>query len=158
MAGPPWVRITGPHNSGKTALVEALVRELTARGLRIGTIKRAGCQFDLDHPGKDTWRHRQAGAVATIIYSDDQLALVQDISAPPELPALVAQHFADCDLVLAEGRRLSEGPEIRLGESSDDGADIPVAALPKGYDLPEDLISSLADRLQELISRPAHGQ
>src|SRR5512143_21431 len=74
----PIVSVVGKSDSGKTTLLEKLVKELTSRGYRIGTIKHDVHSFEIDHPGKDSWRHKQAGASATVISSPAKLALVVD--------------------------------------------------------------------------------
>lgn len=145
----PYVRIIGGKNTGKTCLVEALVRTLSARGLRVGTIKHDAHQFEVDYPGKDTWRHRQAGSVATLICSASKLALMRDLEETPSVSELVATYFADCDVVLVEGYKSDEGPAICLGGLETAGETL--AALPKGHDLTEAQIRELADLIQTLL-------
>ncbi len=144
---PPYVRIVGPKNSGKTALVEALVAELTRRGRRVGTIKHDAHDFVVDYPGKDSWRHRQAGAVATVICSATQLALMRDTDGAPTVAALVARYFGDCDLVLVEGYRADDGPAICLQGITVGGPML--AALPQGYGLTPEQIRDVADLLDK---------
>lgn len=140
---PPYFRIVGPKNSGKTALVEALVAELTRRGRRVGTIKHDAHDFVVDYPGKDSWRHRQAGAVATVICSATQLALMRDAEGAPTVATLVDQYFGHCDLVLVEGYRADDGPAICLQGITVDGP--VVAALPQGYGLTSEQVRAVAD-------------
>jgi len=146
--GPPYVRVAGPKNSGKTCLIEALLRELTARGLRIGTIKHDAHQFEIDNPGKDTWRHRQAGSVATVICSGTKLALMRDMQDAPPVSELVERYLPDCDLVLVEGYKSDRGPVIALGGITVAGEVL--ASLPNGYSLSEEQVTELADRLAQL--------
>lgn len=107
------IGIAGWKNSGKTTLVEALVTELTARGLRIGTIKHAHHAFEIDRPGTDSFRHRAAGAAKVTIVSDRRVATIEELGErePPALDALLAG-MADCDLVLIEGYKTGDHPKI----------------------------------------------
>jgi molybdopterin-guanine dinucleotide biosynthesis protein B len=107
--------IVGWKNSGKTTLVEALVREMTARGLRVSTIKHAHHSFDIDVPGKDSYRHREAGAREVIVVSAERWALIHElrtVSEPP-LDELIVK-LAPCDLVLVEGLKQGTHPKIEV--------------------------------------------
>lgn len=145
----PYVRIIGPKNSGKTCLVEALVRELSSGGLRVGTIKHDAHHFEVDHPGKDTWRHRQAGSVATLICSPTQLALMRDVADTPTVPELVGRYLDDCDLVLVEGYKSDEGPAICLAGLTATGQTL--ASLPHGHGLTANQITELARVVRTLL-------
>jgi molybdopterin-guanine dinucleotide biosynthesis protein MobB len=103
---PAVVGIVGRSGSGKTTLIERLMPELTSRGLRVATIKRTA-RFDIDTPGKDSWRHSRAGADAYVVASASQLAFVEALGPrpEPELHDIVPRFFADFDLVLCEGYR-----------------------------------------------------
>jgi molybdopterin-guanine dinucleotide biosynthesis protein B len=96
--------IVGWHNSGKTTLVVALVRELTARGYRVSTVKHAHHEFDVDTPGKDSWHHREAGAEEVMVGSNKRWVLMHELrgSKEPELDELLS-HMSPVDLVLVEG-------------------------------------------------------
>ena len=74
----PIVSIVGKSDSGKTTLIEKLIAELTRRGFRVATIKHNRHGFDIDHEGKDSWRHKRAGAVATVVASPGRAALIED--------------------------------------------------------------------------------
>jgi molybdopterin-guanine dinucleotide biosynthesis protein B len=104
MAEPRLFGIAGWKNSGKTTLLAALVTELTARGYRVSTIKHAHHEFDIDHKGRDSYKHREAGAHETLIVSQRRLALMREMRGDPEpsLPEIVSM-LAPCDLVLVEG-------------------------------------------------------
>lgn len=107
--------IVGWKNSGKTTLVEALVREMTARGLRISTVKHAHHAFDIDVPGKDSYRHREAGAHEVIVASGQRWALMHELRNVPQPPLddLIAK-LAPCDLVLVEGFKHGRHPKIEV--------------------------------------------
>ena len=81
---PPIVCFVGRSNSGKTTLIERLILELTQSGYRVATIKHAGHGFDLDTEGKDSWRHKRAGASQVVVLSKGSLAMFVDV--PEELP------------------------------------------------------------------------
>jgi molybdopterin-guanine dinucleotide biosynthesis adapter protein len=107
--------LTGWSGSGKTTLLTAMLPELIARGLSVSTVKHAHHGFDLDRPGKDSWRHREAGAREVLIGSGVRWALMHELrGAPePELPALLAQ-MAAVDLVLVEGFKANPHPKIEV--------------------------------------------
>ncbi len=96
--------VVGWKNSGKTGLMERLVREFTARGLRIATIKHAHHTFDVDHQGTDSARHRAAGAAQVLLTSSRRWALMSELGEAPEPPlAALIEKLDPCDLVLVEG-------------------------------------------------------
>jgi molybdopterin-guanine dinucleotide biosynthesis adapter protein len=105
--------ISGWKNSGKTGLVERLVAELTVRGHRISTIKHAHHEFDIDKPGADSFRHRQAGAREVTIVSGARFAIMHELRGAPE-PTLheILARLAPCDLVLVEGYKREPIPKI----------------------------------------------
>lgn len=111
---PPVISVVGRKNAGKTTLVVALVRELTARGYRVGTIKHDAHAFQIDHEGKDSWRHAEAGAVTVAIASAARCAVIRQTPGEPALEELVARHFEDVDLVLTEGYRRGSAPRIEV--------------------------------------------
>jgi len=104
--------IIGYSNTGKTTLIEKLVPLFTAQGLRVAAIKHAHHGFDMDRPGKDSYRYRQAGAHQVLIATADRWALLTETPRPATLADLVAQ-LAPCDLVIVEGFR-SEGTFPRI--------------------------------------------
>lgn len=114
---PPVAAIAGFSNSGKTTLLEKLIREMTRRGLRVGTIKHDVHGFEMDRKGKDTWRHKQAGASTTIISSPRQIGMVKDVDHdhdPLELAALMPE----TDLILLEGYKSADIPKIEIFRSA----------------------------------------
>ena len=110
---PPIVCFVGRSNSGKTTLIEKLIPELTQEGYRIATIKHAGHGFDLDTEGKDSWRHKRAGASQVVVLSKSTLAMFTDV--PEELPVEeVRDRFVNdgIDLIIAEGWKSEGFPKV----------------------------------------------
>ena len=107
--------VTGWKNSGKTVLVERLVAEITGRGLTVSTLKHAHHGFDVDQPGKDSHRHRAAGASQVLVASGRRWALMTELRGDPEpcLDALVAR-LDPVDLVLVEGYKRDRHPKIEV--------------------------------------------
>ncbi len=105
--------VTGWKDSGKTTLVERLVAEITARGVSVSTIKHAHHAFDVDQPGRDSHRHRQAGAGQVLISSGRRWALMSELRGAPEarLDDLIAR-LDPVDLVLVEGFKRERHPKI----------------------------------------------
>ncbi len=111
---PPIVSIVSKKNSGKTTLLEKLIPELCRRGYRVGTVKHDHHGFDIDREGKDTWRHKQAGAATVVISSPKKIALVKDVDAEMDLDRIVTRFFGDMDLVLTEGYKQGGKPQIEV--------------------------------------------
>ena len=106
--------VIGWKNSGKTSLMERLVAEITGRGFSVSTVKHVHHDVDLDHPGKDTYRHRIAGAREVVLASAGRLAImVEHREAEPELPAVLAR-LAPVDLVLVEGYKRDAHPKVEV--------------------------------------------
>lgn len=105
--------ITGRKNSGKTGLVERLVAHFIAQGLRVSTVKHAHHEIDVDHPGRDSFRHRAAGAAEVIVASPHRWALMGEMrgASEPPLDALLAK-LSPVDLVLIEGYKTASHPKI----------------------------------------------
>lgn len=105
--------ITGWKNAGKTGLMERLVTEITRRGITVSTIKHAHHSFDVDHPGKDSYRHRAAGASEVLLASRTRVALMQELCDAPEptLAELLAR-LNPVDLILIEGYKRDTHPKI----------------------------------------------
>jgi molybdopterin-guanine dinucleotide biosynthesis protein B len=114
---PPIVSIVGKSDAGKTTLLEKLVRELKKRGYRIGTIKHDVHGFDIDHEGKDSWRHKEAGACTVAISSPKKLALVKDVESEEPLDSLASKYFQDVDIILTEGYKKEGKPKIEVFRS-----------------------------------------
>ena len=110
--------IAGFKNAGKTTLVVDLVRELTDRGLRVATVKHAHHDFDIDHPGKDSYLHRQAGATEVIVASARRWAHISELDDGPEPPLEeLLTHIGEADLVLVEGYKHGDHPRLEVRRS-----------------------------------------
>lgn len=107
--------LVGRSGSGKTTLIETLLPCLTARGLAVSTMKHAHHGFDIDRPGKDTWRHREAGAAEVMVVAGDRWALLaeQRDDTEPDVDALI-HRMAPVDLLLIEGFRAHSHPKIEV--------------------------------------------
>lgn len=99
--------IAGYSGAGKTALIERLIPALQARGQRVSVVKHAHHRFDIDHVGKDTYRHREAGAFEVVIASDQRLALIREFEQTTELTVhqMIGELSPGVDWVLVEGFR-----------------------------------------------------
>lgn len=115
---PPVLSIVGCSKCGKTTMVERLVSELTRRGYAVGTLKHDVHGFSMDQEGKDTWRHRQAGARATMIIGPGQIGLVRstppgELSVDDAIPLL-----GPVDLVITEGFKREKFAKIEIFSSA----------------------------------------
>ena len=109
---PPIVSIAGKSNTGKTTFAVKLITELSRRGYRIGSAKHTHHDIDLDRRGKDSWRHKQAGANTTLVVTDRQIAMVKD-DPQPDIEKM-RSYLADMDLILAEGFKRQPLPKIEV--------------------------------------------
>lgn len=108
------VGLVGWSGAGKTTLIERMLAALRARGLSVSTVKHAHHGFDLDQPGKDTWRHREAGAQEVLVAGGARWALLHEVAGPePGLPDLLAR-LSPVDLVLVEGFKRHAYPKIEV--------------------------------------------
>ena len=105
--------VVGWKNAGKTGLMERLVTEITGRGISVSTVKHAHHTFDVDHPGKDSHRHRVAGAREVLLSSRNRVALMQELrdEEEPSLAALLTR-LSPVDLVLIEGYKRDDHPKV----------------------------------------------
>ncbi|MDM7999640.1 MAG: molybdopterin-guanine dinucleotide biosynthesis protein B [Dehalococcoidia bacterium] len=108
------VSIVGRSNSGKTTLLEKLIAELKRRGYTVAAVKHSGSDFQLDHPGKDSWRLAQAGSDAVLLASPTRLAFVQKASRPPSLQDVIDFLGNGYDFILVEGFKGSSVPKIEV--------------------------------------------
>ena len=114
------IGFAGYSGSGKTTLVEKLIPALKLRGLRVSVVKHAHHKFDIDHPGKDTFRHREAGAFEVVVASQNRLALMREFEQPSELTVhqLIAELYEGVDWVLVEGFKHSDLLKIEVWRAS----------------------------------------
>lgn len=109
------IGFAGWSGSGKTSLIEKVVAVLAARGLDVSLIKHAHHTFDIDHEGKDSWRHRQAGCREVLVSSGRRWSLMHELRGDPELPLdELLQKLSPCDLVLVEGFKHAPIPKIEV--------------------------------------------
>ncbi len=142
-----WILgLTGWSGSGKTTLLTALLPGFVARGLSVSTVKHAHHGFDLDQPGKDSWRHRQAGAREVMISSGERWAIMHELTGPePALHELIS-HLAPVDLVLVEGFKTNPHPKIEVFR--------PSLARPPAWPGRHDIVAIAADASIESASIP----
>lgn len=111
---PPILSIVGKSGSGKTTLLEKLIPELKRRGYRVGTIKHhAHAGFEIDQPGKDTWRHARAGSDHVVIAAPDKIASIRNLDGPLSLDQ-IALGMTDVDLILTEGFKRGGKPALEV--------------------------------------------
>lgn len=109
------IGVAGFKNAGKTTLVEKLVTELTARGHRVSTVKHAHHSFDIDHEGRDSFRHRKAGAGEVAVVSRHRWAIIHELREEEEPPlADILGKLAPCDLVIVEGYKRDGHDKIEV--------------------------------------------
>ena len=161
----PIVSIVGCSGSGKTTLVEKLIPELNRRGWKVATIKHNRHGFEIDREGKDSWRHRRAGAAVTVLASPGKVAVMADTDGDPGLEDLSDRFIRGVDIILSEGFKKNPHPKIEvyrraLGKeflSRDDSALMAVAGDDPGgltvprYDLED--VGGLADLIETKVVR-----
>jgi molybdopterin-guanine dinucleotide biosynthesis adapter protein len=150
--------LAGWSGSGKTTLMTALIPEFVGRGLKVSTIKHAHHGFDLDQPGKDSWRHRQAGASEVLVVSERRWALMHELRDAPEpgFDALLAR-ITPVDLLLVEGFKRHPHPKIEvyrrsLGKPPLHPADPFIVAVACEEELPQLAVPRLPLGKPELIA------
>lgn len=132
----PIVSIVGKSNSGKTTLLEKIIAELVGRGYRVATFKHNVHGFNIDHEGKDSYRHKKAGASMTVVSSPHQLALVRDVDHDYSFEEIRDNYIKDVDIILTEGFKVNAYPKIEVFRS----------------ELKRDLISGKDDNLLAVAS------
>lgn len=115
---PPVISLIGKPDCGKTTLLEKLIPELKSRGYRVGTIKHHVHEFTMDHEGKDTWRHKKAGAGVVALSSPTGLGVIRDTDHDSQVAELTARYFYDVDLVITEGYKHLNLPKIEVFRSA----------------------------------------
>lgn len=123
MPEPRIFGVTGWKNTGKTTLLAALVSELGSRGFKVSTVKHAHHAFDVDHEGRDSWKHRKAGTHETMVSSGRRWALMHELDKDEnELTlAQIVSKMSPCDLVLVEGYKRDSHPKIEVFGSGASG-------------------------------------
>lgn len=161
----PVISFIARPNHGKTTLLEKLLAELARRNIKAGVIKHHVHEFEFDKKGKDTWRHKQAGAHTVILSSPAGIGLVRDVASDKDVDELVNLYFSEMDIVLTEGYKWEHYPKIEVfraarGGTPLDGCNATWAAFVSDADLQTDLprfglddISQLADFLLEQFPR-----
>jgi len=110
----PIVSIVGTSDSGKTTLLEKLIPELIKKGYRVATIKHDVHGFEVDREGKDSWRHKKAGAKTTIISSPQKIAVINDTDKDLSLEEIRTRYVHDVDLIISEGYKREAYPKIEV--------------------------------------------
>jgi len=133
----------GYSGSGKTTLVEQLIVRMKRAGQRVSVVKHAHHAFDIDHEGKDSWRHRQAGAFEVVIASDRRLAKIREFEerADPTVHDLIAE-LSGCDWVLVEGFKRAHLPKIEIWRAE--------TAQPAQYPLDAHIVAVCTDSASQL--------
>lgn len=108
----PILSVTGTSNSGKTTLMEKIIAELSRRGYRVAAVKHTLHDFDIDQKGKDSWRHRQAGAVTSVLSSSRMVAVIEKVSHDLSIAELTRRYVEGVDIVIVEGHKKNDYPKI----------------------------------------------
>ena len=131
----PVISLVGKSGVGKTTALERIIREIKRRGYRVGTVKHDTHGFEMDKPGKDSWRHAQAGSDAVVVAGPRKMALIRKTDGEMPLEEIV-ELMGDLDLVITEGYKRGNRPKIE------------VSRLERGTELlcqPDELIGIMAD-------------
>jgi molybdopterin-guanine dinucleotide biosynthesis protein B len=161
---PPVISVVGKSGSGKTVFLEKLIAVLKSRGLKIGVIKHDPHGFEIDTPGKDSWRHAQAGSATVVLSSPERLALIKRLDKEMTLDAVVSTYLQDVDLVITEGYKTGPKKKIEVSrrERSQDlvspPQDLIAIVTDQSFDLPVphfglDDAQAVADLLEEEVLR-----
>lgn len=113
----PLVIIAGWSGSGKTTFLEKLIPEFRKRDLRVGAIKHHHGEFELDRPGKDSWRHKEAGAEITLISSPEKIGMIMDMDHDPGIDELTP-YLLNMDIIVVEGYKGAKKPKVEIFRSA----------------------------------------
>lgn len=136
----PIISVVGKSGVGKTTFLEKLVAELKRRGYRVATVKHDVHGFDIDRPGKDSWRLAQAGSDSVVIASPQRLALIKRLDRELALSEIAA-FLTDIDIILAEGYKRGDAPKIEVSRRERGGELLCTA---------DDLVAIVSDQLFDL--------
>lgn len=139
------VSFVAKSGTGKTTLLEKVIASLKERGYRVGVVKHDAHRFDIDHPGKDSYRLTAAGADTMLISSPEKLAMVKKHTASPPIEELLSTYFTDVDIVLTEGFKKSSMPKIELHRRERSAT-----LLCRGEDFDPSLVAVASDERLEL--------
>ena len=109
----PIISVVGISGVGKTTFIEKLIPELKRRGFKVGTIKHNSHGFEMDKPGKDSWRHKKAGADLTLLSSPTQIGMVMDVDHDYDQEELIP-FFQGIDIIIAEGYKRGDKPKFEI--------------------------------------------
>lgn len=109
----PIISVAGISDVGKTTFIEKLIPELKRRGFKVGTIKHNSHGFEMDKPGKDSWRHKKAGADITLLSSPTQIGMVMDVDHDHDQEELIP-FFQGIDIIIAEGYKHGDKPKLEI--------------------------------------------
>jgi molybdopterin-guanine dinucleotide biosynthesis protein B len=123
--GIPHLSFVGRSSTGKTTVIERLIPVLTGKGIRVAVIKHHPHDFEIDIPGKDTYRYKKAGATMSILASPGKIAIVEDTRTELTLAEIISRYVRDVDLLIIEGFKREEVPKIEVFQRKE-GADNPV--------------------------------
>lgn len=110
----PVVSIVGRSGSGKTTLLEKVIKELTRKGYTVGVLKHDAHGFEIDHAGKDSWRHKKAGAVAVALSCPEKFAVIKDVDEEWAPERIISSYLNDADVVITEGYKKASFPKIEV--------------------------------------------
>lgn len=117
----PIVTFIGKSNSGKTTLLVKIIPELKKRGHRVATIKHSHHNVDVDKKGKDSWKHREAGADTVVLLSGSKMSIVKEFPVEPDVEAVRDDYIYGADIILAEGFKGSNLPKVWVFRSENSG-------------------------------------
>ncbi|MBF0241078.1 MAG: molybdopterin-guanine dinucleotide biosynthesis protein B [Desulfamplus sp.] len=111
---PPIISIVSKKRAGKTTLIVKLIPELKNRGYRVGTLKHDTHGFDIDHEGKDTYKHKEAGSDTVVISSPWKISIIKDVSQEMSVDEVLKSYFLDVDIVITEGYKKANKLQIEV--------------------------------------------
>jgi len=138
---PPVISVVGKSGVGKTVFLEKLIAELKGRGIKVATVKHDIHGFEIDRPGKDSWRHAQAGSDTVVISSPHKLAVMKRLDEEMTLDHIVESYLQDVDLVVTEGYK--SGAKLKIEVSRRERSR-------KMISCPQELIAVVSDQRFEI--------